>query len=59
MNSDFTDKPKANGANQGHTFRPLVEGDGYDEKFMDDPKLLAQLQRKRLEFRNERRLLPV
>ena len=39
--SDFIDKPKFDGTNQGHTFRPLTGNDGYDENAMNDPKLLA------------------
>lgn len=43
ISSDFTDEPKFDGINQGHTFRPLTGDDGYDENAMNDPKLLAQL----------------
>ena len=41
LTSDFSNQPKFNGVNQGHTFKPLAGADDYDEKFMNNPKLLA------------------
>ena len=57
--SDFKSTPQTNGVNQGHSFRPLNEPDGYQENFPNDPKVLALIGKPKLELVDERPGMPV